>query len=300
MTSDFKKYLKKIWLCISPTYRQVCGIEEHLYRMEKYPLQMLTMLTHMMELNQAAACNHPQVFSEYKNAFNGKNVVLIATGSSANYFIPLKNAVYVGVNRAYKLDNIKLDYLFISDWHGYTDIEDIANLPYPVKKFYGIIPPYIFSKDNRSILIPESVALRHNASRFYIKDQSDQLVPKEELRMTYDISSMPLTCICSIVHPAMQFILYGNSKRIYLVGCDTNNEPHFYGDDSHDLNVEKTLEGWIKIKRFANDYYPETEIISINPVGLRGMFRDVYTKGFLDDHPEVSNNDVEILDGKSL
>ena len=39
----------------------------------------------------------------------------------------------------------------------------------------------------------------------------------------------------------------------------------------------KHAQGWKELKRFAEVYYPTTEIISVNPVGLRGMFKDLYT-----------------------
>ena len=33
---------------------------------------------------------------------------------------------------------------------------------------------------------------------------------------------------------------------------------------------------WHQLKRFAQVFYPNTEIISINPVGLKGIFKDEY------------------------
>lgn len=41
--------------------------------------------------------------------------------------------------------------------------------------------------------------------------------------------------------------------------------------------------------------YPDMEIISVNPVGLKGLFRDVYTESYLNDHPEIDRKTVEIL-----
>lgn len=32
---------------------------------------------------------------------------------------------------------------------------------------------------------------------------------------------------------------------------------------------------------FAKQYYPNTEIISVNPVGLKGIFTDLYTEKYL-------------------
>ena len=33
---------------------------------------------------------------------------------------------------------------------------------------------------------------------------------------------------------------------------------------------------WYQLKKFARVFYPDTEIISINPVGLKGIFKDEY------------------------
>ena len=33
---QLKRILKKVWLHVSPTYRQVCGIEEHLFRIDQH------------------------------------------------------------------------------------------------------------------------------------------------------------------------------------------------------------------------------------------------------------------------
>lgn len=36
--------------------------------------------------------------------------------------------------------------------------------------------------------------------------------------------------------------------------------------------------GWQEIKQFSDRYYPDIEIISINPVGLKGLFKEEYKK----------------------
>ena len=233
---------------------------------------------YMNKMNLAASRLHPETFGKYKNAFAGRDVVLVAGGGSVKNFKPIKNAIYVGVNRAYKYDKIKLDYLFISDYRGFQDIDDIDKLPYDVEKFYGILPHDMLRDGDRSIFIPESIALRHGAHRFYMKDNADRNIPIEDLTITYDISTFPLMCFSSIVTPAMQFILWGNPRRIYLVGCDCNLEPHFYNNKKSTLYLPGIMDGWQKIRDFAHDYYPETEIISVNPVGLKGMFKDLYQK----------------------
>ena len=43
---------------------------------------------------------------------------MLASGPSLENYIPIKNAVYVGVNKAYSYKKCKLDYLFIQDYDG--------------------------------------------------------------------------------------------------------------------------------------------------------------------------------------
>ena len=82
----------------------------------------------------------------------------------------------------------------------------------------------------------------------------------------------------------MQFALWTNPKRIYLVGCDSAgqvnslNWNHFDDNNKNNHNIvpiEALLEGWKKLAKFAEYMYPDVEIISINPVGLKGLFKDI-------------------------
>ena len=41
-------------------------------------------------------------------------------------------------------------------------------------------------------------------------------------------------------------------------------------------NYERLLVKWKELKDFAGRFYPETEIVSINPVGLKNIFLDIY------------------------
>ena len=45
------------------------------------------------------------------------------------------------------------------------------------------------------------------------------------------------------------------------------------------------------LKDFVDDYYPDIKIISVNPVGLKGLFEDMYTKskGYKDEKYKSSN-----------
>ena len=101
------------------------------------------------------------------------------------------------------------------------------------------------------------------------------------------------------VFSALQFALYTNPKEIYLVGCDCSDQGHFHTErieveNSSTLSYQYT--SWQFFQEYVSRYFPHTEIISVNPVGLKGMFKDVYTQSFVNEHPELLNKDIEIID----
>lgn len=94
-----------------------------------------------------------------------------------------------------------------------------------------------------------------------------------ENSFNFDIDILPLPDFTSVVFSAMAFALWTCPKRIYLVGCDCS-KGHFGTGKEDTISNEHLVRYWIKLKDFAKEYYPNTEIISINPVGLKGLFRE--------------------------
>ena len=228
----------------------------------------------LLRRDMLASRLHPDTFGGYKNKLNGKEVVLLATGPSLSKFKPIENAVYVGVNAAILYKRVTLDYLFMVDYPAVLNYCEEAK-DSPVVKFYGI-------HSSPSLIIPESVAIRHGAKRFYMNGAGFQEEIGKELIPAFDITAQPLVTHGSIVSAAMQFIFYTNPKRIYLVACDCYGNGHHVDDNGNRLGIKnnqsdysKLINGWMEIKCFAETFYPETEIVSLNPVGLRGLFKDI-------------------------
>lgn len=212
------------------------------------------------------ARTHAESFGSYKNYYTGKNVVLVATGPSLAQYVPIENAIHIGVNRAFYWIKKPFDALFIQDYNIGDEILDQA-IQYSADNesvlFLGLVDQYI---------IPESTALRAAAKRYY----TDYLY-RPKFNFAYDISSQRLGDFNSVVFSAMQFLLWTNPKRIYLVGCDCNRSGYFDNKEQTNYLTDKIIEHWALFKEFAHIYYPETEIISVNPVGLRGMFQEIET-----------------------
>ena len=86
-------------------------------------------------------------------------------------------------------------------------------------------------------------------------------------------------------------------KEIYFVGLDTSSG-HFF-DKSGSYEVNSMMEGYHLLENFAQLYYSDVDVISVNPVGLKGLFTDVYTKSYVDEHPELLKETVKIIESEN-
>ncbi|MFR8816032.1 MAG: hypothetical protein ACLVFZ_08500 [Parasutterella sp.] len=221
---------------------------------------------------------HKDTFSRFKGINSQKSVVLVATGPTVNQFEAslVNDAVYIGVNKAFLLSNITFDYLFAIDKASIADVyEDFFS--YECTKFVGD------QNLGPAFQIPESYMLKNNVLRY---KTTANLFPDVFFQ---DIDTAPLANSCSVAIQAMQFALFTNPRKIYLVGndCTVSKAEHFYTNPEsfrNNLNLreeplanneQNLLASWRAIKEFAKLYYPETEIISVNPVNLKGLFKEV-------------------------
>ena len=226
------------------------------------------------EQNELCAVN-TKAFAEYRNCFRGKKVVLFATGPTSKFYTPIPEAIHIGVNFAWRREDIPLNFLFTQDMAinkpGQVQVEEGFDRVLE-RIFIGKFSDGIGYKN---LEFSESFSLiRSNISRFFsISHNINQ-------PMYQDICYHSLMDFCTIAHPALHFALFTYPKEIYLVGCDTSRTGHFYNPDKqiqNDMSIKDIKIGYARAKMFAKQYYPDTEIISINPVGLKGLFKDIYT-----------------------
>lgn len=219
---------------------------------------------------------HAQVFPQFKNINDGKDVVIIATGPTlAKYVNPIEGAVNIGLNRAYQFDKVKLDYLFMQDGTATASYIDEIDKLDDIRKFYG---RRLFNEIHRpGVRLPEYHLKSKNSNEYYCYNYNNcEIKP--------NIAVYPLFAAASVSFPAIHFALYTHPKKIYLVGCDSTSAPYWDGKGRETEYLEQAarinnlmLEGYYRLKKFADEYYPDVEIISINPVGLKGIFKDIYT-----------------------
>lgn len=207
------------------------------------------------------ASNYNKEFEIYKNIHKGKSGILLATGQTIKDYSPIveDGAIKVGVNSIYEHKELlnTLDYYFFgSNYEANSHRKEcVDNIDKKTKKF-------------------ASTYRNGGVTRF------GNIIPEH----AREIDAMPFDCGMnsfvsdisnnrilghSIVFPALQFLLYTGVDKIYVVGCDVKD---FYGED----NTKQLKELWDKFKIWVVKAYPYVDIIIVNPVGLKGMFINLF------------------------
>jgi hypothetical protein len=212
-------------------------------------------------------------FAKYKNCNREKEVVVVGTGPTFVKYKPIDGAVHIGVNGACIRKDIKFDYYFMADFDRRYDnnnsyIKDASGQIFVGRYMQEFASKYIESPMDCELL--DRNVKRYFSDSFMVMD----IYP--------DICFHPLANFGSIIFNALHFALYTYPKKIYLVGCDVEFTGHFYdsieknnpADNMRDEMIWFRL-GYSKMKHFADYFYPDTEIISINPRGLKGLFKDI-------------------------
>lgn len=206
-------------------------------------------------------------FDKYRNCHQGKDFVIVATGPSLKEFKAIDDCIYIGVNKAYK-SNLSFSYYFMQDYmavKGY--MEDILS-SVKCKCFIG---KYVIESDCYSVQVPEQYIRSMQAETYFTSWPLNDILP--------DISASPFANCGTVTFAAIQFALFCGARRIYLVGCDTSAGGYFDGtkpQNAKSLNWDMLIKNYKKLRSFVELYYPDSEIVSINPVGLKGIFKDVY------------------------
>lgn len=231
---------------------------------------------------------HKQSFAEFKGIHSGKSVVVVGTGPTMKYYKNIQNTPHIGVNKSFLNPNIKLDYYFTTDNESkYDYYRELRN--YDFIKFFGQYPPGIFRD---TFQFSEDIIQENKGRRFY------QSEPNEDINLSPEFH--PLMGFYSIIFQAIHFALYTGANTIYLVGCDCSSDG-YYDNTTQTGNVSSAMECWKRgyesLDKYVKQFYPNVKIVSINPVGLRGLFHDVYTLDYLNDmNMDLNKYDLITLD----
>lgn len=299
---ELKIYLFGIQIANIVKAIQFNDIENLLITERKIFLNEFERLRKINQIQLIAANLHPKTFGEFKNCHNNQSIVLVGSGPTLNFYKhPIDGIKHCGLNKAFLYNKVKFDYLFANDY-GFLSNGDVTEefINYKGNDCIKFLGDHNGKKDWQ---IPESLCLKNTNCRRY---KTNAWTYKSEF--AFNIDTELIGNFCTISLQAMQFLLYTNPQKIYLVGIDTSNNGHFGGseydetsrggEDLNDLH-NWAQRDWRYLKDFAKIYYPDTEIISVNPVGLRGLFKDVYTRSYVAENQELFaeiKNEIEYLE----
>jgi len=228
--------------------------------------------------------NHEQLL-KYKNLHNEEICYIVATGKTFNAFKMQEEGSIIGVNLIIKsekiLNNPNFKYYFFGHGYKYNHSvwKDNKEIVDKLK-----IDKFCFPKSGRGSLNDHGF-VNEDLNKF--DDKNTLLLELNNVDIHKNIDKNPFINH-SIVYSACQFALYAGFKKIYLVGCDCSNfhgsgNQYFLNNDSitpeYENDIQKSLiTWWGKMFEFKNKEYPNSKIININPIGLKGkMDQDIYT-----------------------
>ena len=237
-------------------------------------------------INVASAMLHQETFGQFKNYCAGKKLVVCGAGPSLKDYQPIKDAVHIALNRSFLFDKVDFDFIFAQDWDGIKMVQPqlINYRPGKCVKLLGSAQCYNPKE------IPESFAIACGALRFNV--DTYLYGSGFDSKFVIDIAHSSIGGMPNVGLSVMQFALYMNPSELYIVGIDCSGA-HFSNGNNNDQQVaaekkrmeqewaeahDRLIDKWKEFKEIATLYYPDTKIASVNPVGLKGIFEDVFQK----------------------
>lgn len=246
---------------------------------------------------------HKKTFAKFLDFNVNKNIAIWGCGPTIKHYNKELDTINIALNKALFLDDVNFAYSFAQDagilrtCPGYIDKIKAKK---DVIKFIGS-----FLHPQHGLNMPTiKEAEKYNIFRYFSAARMWLPAMDFSWELFSDITCHPLADFSSISFAALHFALFTHPDKIYLIGLDTNmggvnvfdcDNPAFNCKKGENYDIRNMLSGYKKFKKFAKIYYPDVEIISVNPVGLKGLFKDVYTQSYVNEHPELLKENVEII-----
>lgn len=269
-----------------------------LYQRQDFILSKMRNTRIFLENLPRVVDTHKRSFSEFNGAFQGKSVVVCATGPSLQKYNFNDNYIHIGINSIIFDDRMagQLQFYFNQHLPGACNAcsETLKKQEIDRRQKYlakiSKLHCHVFLGqsvgDLDSISMPYALYFNHGFRKYYNYDQ-------DEYYFDADICHSYLHGSYSVIFSALQFALYGRPDYIYIVGADgyrVNGDNYFDKEQSDYFGVnfynseeyvapinQAYLRKYKELKIFAEKSYPETKIIMVNPGLFSGIFSETVT-----------------------
>lgn len=179
-----------------------------------------------------------------------------------------KSDFYIGTNRSFLIPSLSLDLLFVSNMNGLRDyVEDFKKY----SKAKKIVGRDFSNKENLNL---------PNDSCFYF-DSKLKTFHKNLTKYPFFGKGS------DVVFHALQFAILNGARKIHIVGCDCTlfDALTFENIKINGYKVSiSEINKWVSFKNFVRKYFSDLEIFLVNPITLKGFFKDEFTSDFLNDN----------------
>jgi hypothetical protein len=241
-----------------------------------------------LTLGTCPLLNH-RTFKKFQLTHEGAVSILFATGPSLNDFsysgLPDVPSVRTGVNSFIYHDQYELDYYFCahdvskegSD-HPHNEIEKADPIREKIKSRSSDMQVFcpraglLYGHHCEVDTFFSAEAIREfNAIPYVVS-----LTAEGKEAFATSLEHQPFYNH-SIVFSALQFLLYTGVSKVYLVGCDCGGAASYLCEESGLTDFGDLHQFWKDFRSFVVEKYPDVEVVSVNPRGLKGMFEECYT-----------------------
>ena len=213
--------------------------------------------------------HHYNFILDFMNRIKGKEVVIVGSGPSAVDYKPFDNVVHIAVNKSIERSDIDYDFWFFAD---YTVMTKHYN--YTASTINSIIE----NQRVELVISKKPVDIESSVPNEFLNEIKQFHLVWHDSQNIWDFKTPlfnPVYAHCSIGHVPLSWCLFFEAKCIYLVGFDQSGKQHFDGRQRYSNKKidDLAIRGF---KMIGSKFNRCSKIISINPVGLSGIFEDKF------------------------
>lgn len=208
-------------------------------------------------------------FRKYKNIHSNDIAVVCGTGKTLLDYKKIPNAIHIGCNSCAYLETFVFDYYFFNDWlwSSKETKNKVTEYRPNIEKFFGS-----FVSDAK---FGCSLDCAINADAAWYDIQGPFSMHRGGIFETEIDKYWIGDGGGSTIFVCLQFALFCGFRTINIVGCDISGSEHFY-PKNRKSDLRYLHKSWHKFKNFVTESYPDVIFNVINPIGLKGLFNDIY------------------------